>query len=787
MLGTWNYIRNFIPDFSTRALPLTNLVGKGKQKTRSFIWTDECLKAFNDLKAATLDTKLLFNIDYTKTIYIRCDSSQYGAGAVLFQLNDQGQECPISYASRKYTIAERNYCTFQQEAAAVVWSLEKFSTFHQGHHVVVQSDHKNLSWIKKSVMPQLTRWRLRLQDFDFSIEYYEGSKNVVADGLSRLYVDHADIEISMRDFIPEHAAQQSFMLGGVPVRCVNEYSRMSRSHDCQTKAEHIWHNVPEPEDAASSASSNAQEQPWAKTSQPDELDEMFDQDGEQIFIKHTAGEADHATKRRNVAPTQAAAIPPPVIPELEPDTPLQIMNKMHNATVGHNGVLVTLNRVLRANKEWASRKEMLEQIDQFISGCAICQKFRKRHNHRTNERFVIEGNPFTELSVDILKLPKRDCHNNLYVVVVVDSFSRWVSMEPTPDKTALSAARAILRTIGNFGVPVTIRSDGGKEFISDVLASIEHILGVTHHKIMPYHHEGNSLAEKANRSVLENLRNLISDKRYKFNGEHQWSDLLPLVQRIMNASFNSSIGCSPSSLIFGDNIDLDRCLLTPQPAAQLDVDVPSYVQDLAHNQRVLLDAAAQHLHITHTKNLTKWNRDHSRNAALQSSVESLREGGAETAVWVLARIKDDTPLAKWKPRWAGPYRLLDYKEGSTSVVRLFDTVTRKVLEAHVNDVALWDARFINSEEGLTKVAEEDSWSYPMDGILGIAVEPESEDDTPVALPLDQARQFSNKHKYLFSVKWQGYAEPSWEPFSTVKNTSVFELFARAHPNLKLIK
>jgi hypothetical protein len=110
-----------------------------------------------------------------------------------------------------------------------------------------------------------------------------------------------------------------------------------------------------------------------------------------------------------------------------------------------------------------------------------------------------------------------------------------------------------------------------------------------------------------------------------------------------------------------------------------------------------------------------------------------------------------------------------------------------VIESHVNDVALWDARFVNSTEGITAVAETDNWSYPIDGIMGIALEPESEDQVPVALPLTRARTLSNKYKYLFSVKWQGYAEPSWEPYSTVKDTSVFELFANAHPVLKLNK
>ena len=773
VLGVWNYIRNFIPNFSTRALPLTNMVGKSasKTKTKAFIWTDECQKAFDDLKAATLDTSLLANIDYTKTIFIRSDSSQFGAGAVLFQFNEQGQECPIAYASRKYTIAERNYCTFQQEAAAVVWALEKFAPFHQGHHVVVQSDHKNLSWISKSAMPQLTRWRLRLQDFDFSLEYYEGVKNVVADGLSRLRVDDKDIDISIRDFLPEHAAQQSYLQGSVPVRCLNEYSAVSYRKGSLTAAEQSWAGGTAPSD----------EPPPKEGGETTLWDDVTHEEDDEINCEAAAG-----AEYRNFAPIAAVVDAPPAIPHIDATIPEDIFHKAHNSVVGHNGVLVTLNRVLRMNKEWASRKEMLEQIDQFIAGCPECQKFRKRHNRRTDERFVIQGNPFSELSVDILKLPKRDCHNNLYVVVVVDSFSRWVSLEATETKCALDAARAILRTVGNFGVPLTIRSDGGKEFVNDVLASIELILGIKHHKMMAYHHEANSLAEKANRSVLENLRNIIFDNRYIFNGEHRWSDLLPLVQRIMNASFNSSIGCSPASLVFGNNIDLDRCLITPQPEPVDGVDPTNYVEVLSHNQRVVMDAAAVTLHATHEKNLKKWNRNHKKDSEVKKALLSMT-GDEELPVWVLAKVEHDAPLAKWKPRWAGPFRLLDFKDASTSVVRLFDTVSHKVVEAHINDVALWDARFESSEEGLKRIAEADNWSYPIDAIMGIALEPESEEEEPVALPLDAARLVKNKHKYLFSVKWQGYAEPSWEPFSTVVHTSVFELFANAHPNLKLRK
>jgi hypothetical protein len=785
VLGIWNYIRNFIPNFSSRALPLTDLVGT-KKKAKAFVWTDKCQAAFDDLKAATLDTSLLSNIDYTKAIFIRCDSSQFGAGAVLFQFDEQGRECPIAYASRKYTLAERNYCTFQQEAAAVVWSLEKFSNFHQGHHVTVQSDHKNLSWIKKTAMPQLTRWRLRLQDFDFSLEYYEGAKNVVADGLSRKNVDDGDIDISIRDFLPEHAAQQSYLQGTVPVRCLNEYSA-SRT---LTAAESVW----EQRATTCAASKGAEHGGGDKAP----ADDHGCAEGETLWKAETVlddaddeGACTHALDGHitaNVAPIEAVAEPAarPPIPDIELESPRAEFNKAHNCTVGHAGLMVTLSRVLRSNRAWASREQMVKDIDQFLSGCVVCQKFRKRHNRRTDERFVIEGNPFTELSVDILKLPKRDCNNNLYVVVVVDSFSRWVSLEPVPDKTALSAARAILRTVGNFGVPLRIRSDGGKEFINDILASVELILGVEHHKVMPFHHEGNSLAEKANRAVLENLRNIIFDKRYILNGEHQWSDLLPLVQRIMNASFNSSIGCSPAALLFGSNIDLDRCLLTSEPVRVNGQAVPEYIDILTHNQRIALDAAAQALHETHEKNIAKWRAKHKGDSSLRRKLQESSED-EEAGIWVLARIRDDAPVEKWRPRWAGPFRFLYFKENSDSVLCLYDTVNHKTLEAHINDTELWDGLFVRSEEGMTQVAETDGWQYPIEGILGIALDPEDDEEEPVALPLDRPRQVTNKHKYLFSVKWQGYPEPSWEPFTTVKDTSTFALFSTAHPVLKLTK
>jgi hypothetical protein len=787
VLGAMNYVRHFVPNFSVRAKALSDLVGGRKQGERApkFVWTDAAQRAFDDLKQAVVNTVPLAFLDYSKEIFIRCDSSQFGAGAVLFQFDANGREHPVAYASRKYTIAERNYNTFQQEASVIVWSLEKFAEYFQGHPVTVQSDHRNLSWIKRSAMPQLTRWRIRLQDFDFKIEYLPGSQQLVADGLSRMCVDDKDLQITMGDFLPTNAAAISLLNSPVPLRALNHYGQHI-SGRAKTTAERIW-DAQEVlhDDVHSTDLAPSPEQPlhYASTSASDA---DSDSDAEGDATRHVRFEANgkRSHSSRDQPQSSATTDERPTIPDLNDQDVNRLLASVHSDITGHAGVFTTLQRALTSHKgSWANRKQMLDAVDAFISGCPCCQKYRKRRTH-ADHRFVIDGSPFSQLSIDILQLPRADCHGCKYVVVIVDSFTRWTNCVPVSDKSALSAARALLQTIGIFGVPLTIRSDGGGEFINDVIRSLEHVLGTSHHKVSPYLHTGNSLAEKANRSILENLRNLIFDKRLKLHGEHQWSDLLPLAQRIINASFNSSIGCSPSQLLFGENIDLDRCLLRNQPAP-VHADADDYISQLSANQSILLDAASLHLDAVHAANLAKWKSQNKSSLKLQAAMQRnpLHQAATEGA-WVLARIPSDAPRQKWKPRWAGPFRLLDFKSQSQSIVRMFDVVSKKVHEAHINDVELWNHHFIDSVEGLTQIAEFDNWSYPMSAILAIALKPDNDDDEPIALPADHRRS-ANKNRYLVSVQWQGYAEPSWVPLANVIDTSLFHIWKSQRPLLRL--
>jgi hypothetical protein len=66
-----------------------------------------------------------------------------------------------------------------------------------------------------------------------------------------------------------------------------------------------------------------------------------------------------------------------------------------------------------------------------------------------------------------------------------------------------------------------------------------------------------------------------------------------MVQRAIIASMHSAIGTSPARILFGDSLDLDRCLLSRMPESQT-LDVNNYVDALTYKQRVIIEEANRH-------------------------------------------------------------------------------------------------------------------------------------------------------------------------------------------------
>ena len=59
---------------------------------------------------------------------------------------------------------------------AIVWALDKFRLYTEGHQIILATDHRPLRFIFENPQskPKLIRWALQLQGYDLKLEYIEG-------------------------------------------------------------------------------------------------------------------------------------------------------------------------------------------------------------------------------------------------------------------------------------------------------------------------------------------------------------------------------------------------------------------------------------------------------------------------------------------------------------------------------------------------------------------------------------------------------------------------------------
>ena len=95
------------------------------------------------------------------------------------------------YCSESFNKAECNYPTIEKEILVIIRGIEKFLIFLAQKLFLIQTDCKGiLGFGKKNLLNmqaqrRLLRWQLWLNQFSFSIEHIQGSKNSLADSLTR--------------------------------------------------------------------------------------------------------------------------------------------------------------------------------------------------------------------------------------------------------------------------------------------------------------------------------------------------------------------------------------------------------------------------------------------------------------------------------------------------------------------------------------------------------------------------------------------------------------------------
>ena len=131
--------------------------------------------------------------DCEKPFFERIDTSNFRVRVVLLQGDKLQNKLPVAYFSKKLNESQRKYSTVEKETLALLLSLRHFEVYATSGvaPLKVFSDHNPIRFLQRfgNKNRRLANWSLILQEYNFLVEHIKGRENVIADTLSRNFLD----------------------------------------------------------------------------------------------------------------------------------------------------------------------------------------------------------------------------------------------------------------------------------------------------------------------------------------------------------------------------------------------------------------------------------------------------------------------------------------------------------------------------------------------------------------------------------------------------------------------
>ncbi|KAG6465364.1 hypothetical protein O3G_MSEX015105 [Manduca sexta] len=568
-LGLLGYYRKFIPDFARITKPMTQCLKKGSKITPGNI---DYIKCFEKCKTLLTNDPILQYPDFEKEFILTTDASNFAIGAVLSQ-GPIGNDRPIAYASRTLNSSEINYSTIEKELLAIVWGTKYFRPYLFGRKFKVLTDHKPLQWVMNVKEPnsRLTRWRLKLSEYNFTPIYKQGKFNTNADALSRIEINNEDANsIAVNVSEPE---KQPSVAG-------------SSTLTAHTSTENPILEIPISDDPLNKFNRQICLVVVGDIKKRPTVTKPFDTHTKttiQVSESNLEYDIINAVKEYvNPKVKTGIIINPPlamykIIPILQSKFRSSAMNlvltkkevenvkeylrqqeiikKYHEGKTNHRGI----NECFLSLSHHYYWPKMKESIAKYINECSICGQ-AKYDRHPIRQKFAIvppPSKPFETLHLDLFTA------ENEKFITLVDAFSKYAQAYHLRDGTALSVIQALLVFCTHHGMPLTIVTDQGPEFTNALFSEFTRLHGIQHHKILAHTPNDNGIVERFHSTILEHLRILKLEKK-----NEPAVNLMPYAVLAYNSSIHSFTKCRPIDLITGHfdprdpiHIDLTEHLL----------------------------------------------------------------------------------------------------------------------------------------------------------------------------------------------------------------------------------
>ena len=205
--------------------------------------------------------------------------------------------------------------------------------------------------------------------------------------------------------------------------------------------------------------------------------------------------------------------------------------------------------------------------------CPWCQKNKPGSAGASPPCLKIESSsPFELVAVDLVELP-RTARGYVGCFVMVDHYSKWLSVVPIKNKKAETVSAALeSQVLPKLPlVPTRLLSDNGPEFRSEVFNELLDSYNIKHTYTTPYKPSSNGAVERVNRSVIQLLKGLANDPT-------DWDMKLGKAVVVYNNTWHEEIKNTPGKfLLERSHVASNRPLIHKDESAKWKEGNPNFV------------------------------------------------------------------------------------------------------------------------------------------------------------------------------------------------------------------
>ncbi|KAH0358938.1 hypothetical protein KCU65_g10168, partial [Aureobasidium melanogenum] len=736
--GFAGFYRRWIKDFSRILAPITAL----ERKNTKFEWTPKCQQAFDFLKEAFTREPVLKHFDWDKPAILETDASDYVCAGVLSQYDDEGVLHPVAFYSKKMTPAECNYEIYDKELLAIIRCLEEWSAELEMNQEMIKilCDHRNLEYFMSTKMlnRRQARWSEFLSRFNFTIVYRPGKQGVKPDSLTRRSEDmpkegderllHQSQTVLKRENLPDFPPE------------LIEQSDMSAPAQLRTTALDPA-TPPQPTQSLFLPDwlKELLQKGYETDPLPSEVLEALDKNlpkHPQISLAECSQESELLFYRQKL-----------YIPDLDELKATLLQEAHDNPSAGHPGRNKTYE-LLQRHFYWPG---MYEYVKQWVKNCHTCQRITpSREGHQgVLKPLSVPGKAWKDLSMDfITHLPESNGFDAILVVVCrLTKFRRIIPCKGTCGAEEL--ARLFRDNIWrSFGLPNTIVSDRGAQFISAFWGHLNKLLNTRANLSTAWHPESDGQTERMNAILEQYLRAYVSYL------QDDWSEWLAAAEFAGNSQVSETTRISPFFALYGfePRFGFEPVLPDKRPATRDAALFAKQMQKIhEHCQTEIIAAHA------------RW-EDH-----VNKKRKPARKYLPGDKVWLNARnIQTLRPQKKLDWKNLGPFVVKQMVSSHACELELPATMrVHPVFNVHLLRPA--------SEDFLPGQRPPEPPPIEVEGIEQWEVE-EVVDSL-------WKRRGRGKPKLYYVVKWVGYPETNEEPAENLENAAeLVRNFHRRYPN-----